>query len=420
MDYKYRPASDFYYLSGFKYPNAVFVLIPDAEKSFILFVKPKSAAVSQWFGDLPGIEGAMETFGADTAYAMEEFENVLPQYAVGKKRLYFDIRNVDLYNTLQASLRRLRSGAPQEMVNVMSLVHELRLIKGPEELRLLRRTIDITGDGLIEVMKAAEPGMVEYELDAIFDYVFRKNGCPRKGFPSIVGSGKQSTIFHYEDNDRKISDGDIVVMDVGAEYGYYSADITRTIPINGKFSKKEKAIYELVLKAQKAAIKELMPGKPCFGGMKISEKIAKEGLYKLGLITDLESNWQHWLYYYPFISHGLGLDTHDVGDYGDYFQGGRNLEPGMVLTVEPGIYIGDNLIAAFRNTAMHYLKASEEDVDAFLKEIKPVFDQYKPLGTRIEDDILITETGNENLSKKVPRTVKDIEKMMKKRSYLNQ
>jgi Xaa-Pro aminopeptidase len=418
-DYPYRTDSDFYYLSGFPYADAVFILIPDAEKSFILFVEPKSYTASQWFGDLPGIEGAMETFGADTAYAIGTFEDALPNWIMNKKRVYCDLENDSLCGILRSSLRRLGTKNSTEIVNVMPLLHELRIFKRPEEIRLLQKAVDITGEALIEVMKAAHPSMYEYELDAILDYVFRKNGSPRKGFGSIVGSGPKSTVFNYQTNDRLTENGDMVILDVGAEYGYYTADITRTIPVNGKFAPKQREIYGIVFEAQEAAIRDMIPGNPCFQTAKTAEKIVKEGLYRLGLITDPESVWQHWLYYYPFISHPLGLDVHDVGDFGNFWQGGRNLEPGMVLTIEPGIYIGDNLIPAFRNSAMKYFKATAEEVDAFLEKIRPVFDAYKPLGVRIEDDILITEKGNENLSAKVVRTVEDIEKKMMEKSDLN-
>ena len=415
VDYPYRANSDFYYLTGFTYPSVAFIIDPDGEKKFVMFVEEKSTMTSMWLGEIPGVEGAMAVYGADTAYAIDRFEEMLRRSIRGKEKIYCDVGNKELYETIH-SLLPPPGRRPKELVDVLPIIHEMRVIKGPEEIELLQKSIMITCDAHIEVMKAAKPGMYEYELGAVIDYVYKKNGSLRKGFPSIIGSGPRSCVFHYDANNHQTQNGDLVVLDIGAEYGFYSADVTRTIPINGKFSKEQKEVYELVLAGQKAAIEDMVPGRGCRECYQQAEEIIKKGLYRLGLITDENTSWQYRAFYYPYISHWLGLDPHDAGDYGDPMQGGRPLEPGMVLTIEPGLYFGENLLAGFREITIRYVGVAEEEVDAFLEQVRPVFEKYKNIGIRIEDDILITEDGNRNLSAKAPKTVEDIENMMKQKS----
>jgi Xaa-Pro aminopeptidase len=267
-------------------------------------------------------------------------------------------------------------------------------------------------------MKAAEPGMYEYEIEAIIEYIFRKNGSQRPGFPSIVGSGPNSTILHYDANKHQTQDGDLIVMDVGAEYDHYTADVTRTIPVNGKFNKEQKEIYEIVLEAQQQAIDKIAPGVGIYEVHYRAVEVIKDGLYRLGLITDKESRWQYRIWLMYNTNHWLGLDVHDVGSRGRDDGKGRRLEPGMVFTVEPGIYIGEHSLDSLLKTTRRS-KARKEDVAAFLEKVKPVVEKYMNIGVRIEDDVLVTEDGHENLSSKAPTTVKEIEKWMKKKSYLN-
>jgi len=418
VDYPYRSDSDFYYLTGYKHASAAFILAPAEEKAFILFVQPKNLMTSLWLGDIPGIEGAMEEFGADTAYAFDEFVDVLSRFVGTSQKLYYDIRNERLSETIRSALPSRERGGPEQMVDVLPVIHELRVIKGPEEIKLLEKTIGITCQALVEVMKAAEPGMYEYELGAIIDYVYKKNGSQRKGFPSIIGSGPRSTIFHYEANDRQTRSGDVVLMDIGAEYGYYSADVTRTIPIDGRFSQEQRDIYEIVLAAQEAAIEVMVPGNGAREYYTHAEDVIKESLYRLGLITDRNTMWQHRAYYYPYIGHWLGLDPHDAGSYGDG-PAGRPLEPGMVLTVEPGLYFGETMVEVFRQSMLRRERIDEAELDSFLQQVRPVFEKYMHIGVRIEDDILITSDGNRILSAGAPKTVKDIETTMKKKSRFN-
>lgn len=412
-EYPYRSDSDFYYLTGFDYPEAAFILLPNEDKKFIMFVQPESPFTLLWKGDIHGVDEIRDVFGVDTSFIIDQFDDVMRGYLRGKDKIYFNIKEKELYEKIHS----LVYASPKEMIDINQHLHEMRIFKDAEEIKLLRKAVDITCDGLVEVMKAAEPGMCEYELDAILDYVFRKSGSPRKGFPSIVASGPNSTVFHYDKNDRQINRGDIIVMDVGAEYGYYAADVTRTLPISGKFTKEQKKLYEIVLQAQLTAIENMVPGNKCFESFKRAEEVVKQGLYRLGLITDKNSTWQYKAYYYPYISHGLGLDAHDVGDYGGYREGGRTLEPGMILTIEPGLYIGDNMTDAFRTIVKR--SVPEEEIENFIQGVKPVFEKYKNTGIRIEDDVLITEQGNEVLSAKAPKTVQEIENLMSKKSYLN-
>ena len=409
---------DFYYLTGFDEPGAACLLIPDAEEKFILFVRPQSPARIIWTGKRYGTEEAVKVFGADKAYSIAQFEKILPRYLMGKDRIYCSFDNKELTDSLTQMIRRPRDNWPKQISNILPSVHEMRMVKDSYETWLMRKAAGITCDALLETMKAAEPGMYEYEIEAIIEYIFRKNGAQRPGFASIVGSGPNSTILHYEANERQTRDGDLVVMDVGAEYGHYTADVTRTIPVSGKFNKKQKEIYEIVLEANQKAIDRIAPGVGIYEINNCAVEVIKNGLYRLGLITDKKSRWQYrtWLMYNT--NHWLGLNVHDVGSRGRDDGKGRRLEPGMVFTVEPGIYVGEHSLDSLSET-MRRSKAKKEDIAAFLEKVKPVVEKYMNIGVRIEDDILVTEDGHENLSSKAPKTVKEIEKWMKKKSYLN-
>jgi Xaa-Pro aminopeptidase len=416
--YPFRTNSDFYYLTGFEDPGAAFILLPEGDKKFILFVQQKNAISAQWFGDVPGIKGAMEIFGADTAFAIDQFDKMLGRYLARKKRVYLDINNNDLTEAVHNHMSRLRSYGPKKMIDVLQYIHEMRIIKDPMEIKLIQKAVRISCDAHLEVMKAIEPGMYEYEINSIFSYIFEKNGSNDKAYESIVASGPNASIFHYSKLNRKTKNGELVMMDMGAEFKNYTSDITRVLPLNGKFSKEQKEIYEIVIEMEKGIIEHMIPGNKWFDCLKQAEPIAKEGLYRLGLITDKETNWQHLLYYFAYCGHPIGLDVHDIGDYGSFRDGGRVLEPGMVFAVEPLLYIGDNLVESFKMNVKRRFKKTEEEVDIFLNKTKPVFEKYACIAARVEDNILITKEGNENLSLKLPRTVKEIEKTMTKKSYL--
>ncbi len=421
VDYEYRQNSDFYYLTGFEEPESAILLIPDAEQEFIMFVRQRNPAMEVWTGKRYGIEGAMNVFQADTAFTFKKFEEMLPAYLRGKGKVYYSMDDEGFNNKL-LSMMKLRWGdPPKHLIDPLQFVHEMRLIKSSFEINLMKRSIDITGDSHIEAMKAAEPGMYEYEIEAIIEYIYRKNGCQRVGFPSIVGSGPNSTVLHYEANNRQTESGDLIVIDIGAEFEYYSADITRTIPVNGRFSKEQKEIYEIVLEAQKVGINMMAPG---VGLGEIEQKIAetlKDGLYQLGLLTDTDSKWQYRIWYPHTASHWLGLEVHDAGSYrGTDRKRGRILQRGMVATVEPGIYIGENsLDNIFERQAWFIKDVKKEEIIRFVEKVRPVAEKYLNIGIRIEDDVLITENGHEVLSSKAPKEIKEIEKLMKESSYFS-
>lgn len=283
--------SDFYYLTGLHDENAAIFLVPEAEEKYIMFIRPSSPVRELWSGKHPGLEEAKAVFGADKAYPINDFDKLFSRYLRGKSKVYVSFRDKELYDEIIPMIRSPYGSEPVQVLDPSSYIHEMRLVKDSEEIRLMRKAADITCDALIEVMKAVQPGMFEYEAEAIIEFIFRTNGAQGPGFPSIVGSGPNSTILHYDANERLMQDGDLLLMDVGAEYGHYKSDVTRTIPVNGKFSKEQEEIYEVVLQAQKEAIKIAAPG---VGIYEISDRgvdVIKEGLFKLGLITDIKSTW---------------------------------------------------------------------------------------------------------------------------------
>lgn len=409
---------DFYYLTGFEEPRAAFLLIPDTDKKFIMFVLPFNPARKNWTGELCGIEGAVERFGADQAYPFDEFEKKLSHYLRGKNKIYCRFEDKELHEKLIQLTRRAPGTMMKAMIDPTNFIHEMRLIKSPEEITIMQKAIDITCDAHIEVFKAAEPGMVEYELQAVIEYIYRKNGSPRNGFPCIVGSGPNSVVLHYQANNRRTRSGDMVVMDIGAEYGGYTADVTRTIPINGKFTKEQREIYQAVLNAQKETITMIAPGVGYKEVQELTREKIKEGLHQLGLITDTGSLWQYRVWLTHGTSHWLGLDVHDVGDYRRGDEKGRILEPGIVLTVEPGIYIQEDILDHLPD--MLGSMAPEDEINAFVEKVKPIAARYANIGVRIEDDVLVTDDGHEILSKKAPKEINEIERLMAERSYLNQ
>ena len=299
--YPYRSNSDFYYLTGFEEPESAFILIPGADKEFIMFILPENAFSSQWFGDVPGIKGAMEKFGADTAYAYEEFERFLKHHIYGKDKIFYDLKNEEITRTIQDLLPEMYGYVPKQAIDVNQYVHEMRLFKDANEIELIRKAVDISCDAHLEVMKALEPGMFEYQIAAVFSYIFEINGSHAKAYESLVASGPNSTIYHYSKINRQTKDGDMVLMDMGAEYKNYASDITRALPVNGKFTREQKQIYKIVLQMMDATIEKMKPGNTLRECIMAGEPIAKEGLYELGLITDEDTKWQHRLYYIIYL-----------------------------------------------------------------------------------------------------------------------
>jgi len=427
---QYRPANNFYYLTGLAEPGSFLVLDPGTKNVFSLVVIPNNPFASMWTGKQIGINEAKTIYGADQAYSAYELINklssILKNLYDNDKKIYTDIHDYELIRLIKEIIEKRPEFSKLQIEDLGPYINEMRVIKCQEEIDLLDKAIQITCESQREAYKACEPGMYEYEIEAIIEYNYRKNGATRPGFSSICGSGPNTTVLHYEQNDRKMKDGDLLLMDIGAEYGMYTADVTRTIPVNGIFSKEQLDIYELVLKSQEAAISELLPGKGVQEGHHASTAIIVDGLYELGLITDKNSTWQKSIYVMYPISHWIGLDVHDVGDYEFGKQGrgqamfnpeikGRELKPGMILTVEPGIYIHPDGLEMLPELT-RYLDVNKKELEAFLEEITPVYQKYINIGVRIEDDILITDTGNRVLSAPAPKTVEDIENMMKEES----
>jgi Xaa-Pro aminopeptidase len=397
VEHEYRQDTDFYYLTGFEEPGAAAVLVPDhPEHRFVLFVQPKDREREVWTGWRAGAEGAVRDFGADAAFTIDKLDEELPKLALKADRIYyrfgsdptFDERLVGWIRRFQRERQRNGVG-PTSVIDPAEILHEMRLVKTSDDLKLLRRAIDITCEAHLAAIAALRPGIYEYEIEAVLRYVFRKHGSPRPGYPPIVASGPNATVLHYTTNDRLIEDGDLLLIDAGTEYGYFTGDVTRTIPANGRFTREQAAIYQIVLDAQVEAIKAVRPGATFIVPHDCALRVLVEGLKQLGLLegeTDkLIKEEGYKKFYMHRTSHWLGMDVHDAGPYkvADEY---RRLEPGMVLTVEPGLYIAEDLT----------------DVDP----------RFRGIGVRIEDDVLVTEEGSEVLSARVPKTREDIESAM--------
>jgi Xaa-Pro aminopeptidase len=392
--YRFRQHSDVYYLTGFLEPEATVVLRPGAEKErVVMFVRPRDAEAETWEGRRAGVEGARDRYGADAAYPAAELAQRLPALLANREELHFALGLDEEMDRLVArTIARLRhterKGArpPRAVIDPRIALHELRLRKGPEELAALRRAAAITCDAHLAAMAAGRPGAREHELEALIDYTFRSRGGIGPGYATIVGAGANATILHYVDNRCAIADGDLVLVDAGCEYDHYTADLTRTWPANGRFSAAQRAIYELVLAVQKEAIAKAVPGASIDDLYKHCVHRLTEGMIELRLLegpvaarVEDQAYKKHFMH---GVSHWLGLDVHDAGAY---MPGGkaRPLEPGMVITVEPGLYI-----AADAATAPEPLRG---------------------IGVRIEDDVLITADGNEVLTAACPKEIADVE-----------
>lgn len=397
-DYPYRQDSDFYYLSGFPEPESVLVLAPGREHGeSILFCRDRDPLRETWDGYRAGPEGACRQYRMDDAFPISDIDDILPGLMEGRQRLYyslgrnqhFDQQVMSWVNSLRAMVR---SGAapPGEFLYLDHLLHEQRLFKRTAERDIMRQAAAISAEAHCRAMRACEPGMYEYQLEAEILHAFAQSGARFPAYNSIVGSGKNACILHYVDNCRQMKNGDLVLIDAGCELENYASDITRTFPVNGKFSPEQKAIYQLVLDAQDAAIEAVKPGNHWNDPHEISVQVITSGLVELGLlkgdVQDLIERGEYKRFYMHRIGHWLGMDVHDVGDYKIDGQW-RLLEAGMVMTVEPGIYI------------------APEDNDVPKK--------WRGIGVRIEDDVLITRDGYDILSADVPKTVEDLEHLMR-------
>lgn len=396
--YRYRQDSDFLYLTGFDEPEAIAVIAPArAEQKYTLFVRPRDPEREIWDGRRSGVEGARREYGADAAFPISEFAEKLTDLLNGATNLYYRIGdgNPELDETIIRQIRTLRAAgrrgksAPEAVIDTATIIHEMRLFKTEEEIELMQRAADIAAEGHIEAMKQARPGMQEYEIEALVEYVFRKQGASGPAYNSIVGGGANATVLHYINNDATLRDGDLLLIDAGAEYRGYASDITRTFPVNGRFTEAQREIYDLVLSTQVACVERVRPGQSVDELKDYSIELLTEGMVRLGLLKgepkELIKEEKYKQFYMHGLGHFLGLDVHDVGRY-HIKDEARRLEPGMVMTVEPGLYIA--------------------------LDTKDIPEKYLGIGVRIEDDVLVTKDGNRVLSSKAPKQAEEIEEVM--------
>ena len=394
--YPYRQDSDFWYLSGFQEPDAVLVLVPGRKHGEqLLFCRERDPEREAWDGPRAGQEGAVETFGMDDAYPIADLDEILPGLIEGRSRVYyhfgrdaeFDLKLIGWVNRVRAQIKQ-GAQPPHEFLELGHLLHDLRLFKSKDELRTMRRAADIAAEAHARAMRVAHPGMYEYEIEAELLHTFRRHNAVA-AYEPIVGSGANACVLHYRANNAALVDGDLLLIDAGAEVLGYASDITRTFPVNGRYSPPQRAIYQLVLDAQHAAIAAAHAGASWIAPHEAAVETLTEGLLRLGLLkgslTQCLKEQSYRRFYMHKTGHWLGLDVHDVGDYriGGEF---RLLEPGMALTIEPGLYIAPGS--------------------------KGVAAKWQGIGVRIEDDIVITADGNQVITQAAPKEIDAIEALM--------
>ena len=395
--YRYRPDSDFYYLTGFHEPDAVAVLIPGRKHAeYILFCRPHDETKAMWDGAMAGQEGAVEDYGADDSFPISDLDEILPRMLEQKSRIFYAMGcNHDLDRRLSDWITQIkcqaRSGvqSPLEIVELDHYLHDMRLYKSRSEISMMRKAANVSAAAHKKIMQKCQAGMMEYQLESVFTNACTMKGAREQAYPSIVGGGNNACVLHYIDNRDELKDGDLLLVDAGCEVGYYASDITRTFPVNGQFTKAQAELYQLVLDAQHAAIDQVKPGNHWNQPHEAAVKTITKGLLKLGILKGTLANAMKKESYRKFYmhrtGHWLGMDVHDVGDYKVDGQW-RELEPGMVLTVEPGLYIP--------------------------QKTRGVAKKYWGIGIRIEDDVVVTKDGNDILSKQAPKTIADIEALM--------
>lgn len=396
VEYPYRPDSDFYYLTGFAEPESVAVLCPKRKQGeYILFCRERDPKKETWVGPWAGLDGARDAYSADDAFPITDLDDILPGLLENRDKVYysmgchssFDQRVIGWVTRLR---ERVRAGvhAPGEFVVLDHFLHDMRLFKSPGEIRIMKQAAKVSVEAHKRAMKICRPGMMEYEVEAEILHHFRHHNC-ETAYGSIVAGGKNSCTLHYVTNNKMLNEGDLLLIDAGAEKDFYAADITRTFPVNGKFSREQQTIYNIVLAAQVAAIKRVKPGNRWNQPHDAAVRVITKGLVTCGLlkgqVRQLIKDQAYRRFYVHHTGHWLGMDVHDVGDYkiGDQW---RQFEPGMTLTVEPGIYIPTGS--------------------------KKVAKKWWNIGVRIEDDVLVTKDGCQVLTEGLPKTVKDIEALM--------
>ena len=396
-DYKYRPDSSFYYLTGCHEPDSLVVICPDSDQGDdILFCREIDPKNVIWNGPMLGLNDAKEKLLFDNSFDIKLLDSIIPQLMQGRDKVYFmlgldsefDKQIVEWTNSVKKE-KWARSEAPHELVSLKSIIDDMRVYKSKEAIKCMQKSADIAAQAHIEMMQACRPGLFEYHLTAVFLHSITNHNSQPSYLP-IVGGGANACILHYINNNHELKDGDLVLIDAGAECDYYASDITRTFPVNGKYTQAQKELYDVVLSAHAAALEKAKPGNHWNEPHDAAVEVITQGLIDLGLLKgDLQSNLEEHNYtqfYMHKTGHWLGLDVHDCGEYsvdGLWVE----LEPSMVMTIEPGIYVA---------------------TDAKVPK------KYRGIGIRIEDDVLITKNGYKILSDKVPRTTQEIEQIMRK------
>jgi len=396
-DFRFRQHSDFHYLSAFPEPEAVLVLLPGREQGeYIIFCREKDEVMETWHGRRHGQAGAKKNFGCDDAFPIDDIDDILPGLMEGRERIYyefgnhaeFDNRIMTWINTLRVQVKH-GAHPPGELIDLSHVLHDMRLFKSKAEIEVMRKVAELSAKAHIQAMKKCKAGMNELEIEAEIKYQFAKQGARFEAYNSIVAGGENACILHYVENDCELKDGELLLIDAGAELQGYAADITRTFPINGKYSKEQRQAYDWVLKANKQAIKQVKPGNLWTAPHDAAVRVLTEGLVKMGIlkgeIDTLVDKEAYKTFYMHKTGHWLGLDVHDVGDY-SVDKEPRILEEGMVLTVEPGLY--------------------------FAPKTKGLDKKWWGIGIRIEDDVLVTKKGHDVLSKGATKEAVAIEKLM--------
>jgi len=393
VNYEFRQSSDFWYFTGIEEPEAIMVLQKKDSEKYVLFSQEKKVEEEVWTGYKIGSEKAKSFYLADTAYNNNQIDK-LSELILSSEKIYYDIGsskkidNLILKGIENFKSIKSRTGRPNpQIIDPSVKIDSMRLIKSDNEIELMQEAIDLTQKGFMEAFKFSTPGVYEFEVQEIMEKEFRLGGAKRNGYPSIVASGKNSCILHYIENNKKLEDGSLLLIDAGSEWDYYSADVTRTWPVNGSFTSEQKDIYEIVLESNLNAIKE------CKVGNTINDPHMKalltliEGLKHLDILSESTDEIIEKKLYVPFYmhstSHWLGLDVHDSGKYRDKDENFTKFSEGMILTIEPGLYFGDMA--------------------------QKISKKYKNIGIRIEDDILITKSGPKNLSQNIPKSINDLE-----------
>jgi Xaa-Pro aminopeptidase len=436
-EYDFHQDPDFRYLTGFPEPEAVAVITPGhSDGDYTLFVRARDPEMEAWTGYRVGTDGALERYGADQAFELSDIDEVMTRLMIGREVIWYrtgNRRHDERVSGLVAKARshrdRYGGPVPSAVRDVSVLLAEMRLIKTDDEIEALRRVCDLSAKGHSEAMRFASPGLYEYQVQAALEYYWRLAGARHNGYPSIVASGPNACILHYVENDRRVEDGDLILIDAAAELEGYSADITRTFPANGAFTAPQRAVYEVVLAATKKGLDMSAPGSTPRAIHEAATRVLTEGLIELGLLPKGLDESLAMHHYREFFFHGtghwLGLDVHDAGTYRVPGGAHRKLEPGMAFTVEPGLYIGADkgeitlTLLEYDQDEWNQRRILEGRAAALAKEAEAkeqaekmthqVPAEFLGIGIRIEDDVVLTDDGHENLTTSVPKEVEEIE-----------